>query len=131
YITAIHGIRHNGTSMKCPQCGHEQAPAIECEHCGIIFSKWKPHETEAPSDLPSPLEAIFGDLNVLRLLESPKGILSMITGWTVAREFDIVDPVGRQRGTAAQENRVIFAPRRFAVFSYPSQQLALTFSQTY
>jgi scramblase len=131
--------------VKCPQCAHEQSSAVECEHCGIIFSKWKPHEAkpepvaEPPrDDLPPPLEAIFGDLNVLRLLETPLGTLAMMTGWPVAREFDVVDPVGRQRGSVAQAGRgaipltgqAIAAPwlrLRFGVFSYPSQQLAATF----
>lgn len=125
--------------MKCPQCAHEQTAAVECERCGIVFSKWKPPAAEGPRDeLQAPLEALFGELNVLRLLESPRGMLSMLTGWPVAREFDIVDSVGRQRGSAAQEGRAVmgqhFAPSwlrmRFAVFSYPSQQLALTFHRT-
>jgi len=114
--------------MQCPHCGHEQSSIVECEQCGVIFSKWKPHEAPPPREegLPSPLEAIFGDSNVLRLLESPKGLLAAITDWPVAREFDIVDSVGRQRGSAAQEAAVMNAARRFAVFSYPAQQLAFT-----
>jgi len=124
--------------MQCPQCSHEQSTTVECEQCGIIFSKWKPHEAAAPRDgLPSPIEALFGDSNVLRLIENPRGLLSMLTGWEIAKEFDIVDSVGRQRGSAAQQGRGIvpalgqnFVPSwvrlRFAVFSYPSQQLALT-----
>jgi hypothetical protein len=124
--------------MKCPQCAHEQSSTVECERCGIIFSKWKPPDAAPPrDDLPSPLEALFGDLNVLRLAESPRGLLSVVTGWEVAKEFDVVDSVGRQRGSAAQQGRGIipalgqnFVPSwvrlRFGVFSYPSQQLALT-----
>jgi hypothetical protein len=28
--------------MKCPKCGHDQPDkSIECERCGIIFSKWR------------------------------------------------------------------------------------------
>ena len=85
-------------------------------------------------DLPPPIDAIFGDSNVLRLLENPRGLLSILTGWEVAREFDIVDSVGRQRGSAAQQGGVAgslnfmtsWTRLRFAVFSYPSQQLALT-----
>ncbi len=84
-------------------------------------------------DLDGPLGALFGDLNVIRLIENPRGLLSMATGWPVAREFDIVDSVGRQRGSAAQEGAGI-APaasrRRFAVFSYPTQELIATFFRT-
>jgi uncharacterized protein YxjI len=129
--------------MKCPQCAHEQSSTVECEHCGIIFGKWKPPEVAAPRhELPSPLEALVGDLNVLRLQENPRGVLSILTGWQVAREFDVVDSVGRQRGSAAEQGQGIFAglgrsfvsawlPIRFAVFSYPSQQLALTLQRPF
>src|SRR5207244_8989882 len=120
---------------QCPQCSHEQSTTVECEQCGIIFSKWKPHEAAAPRDgLPSPIEALFGDSNVLRLIENPRGLLSMLTGWEVAKEFDIVDSVGRQRGSAAQQGGTGLLGQNFitswtrlrlAVFSYPSQQLAL------
>jgi len=113
--------------MQCPQCSHEQSTTVECEQCGIIFSKWKPQEHD---ELPSPIEALCGDSNVLRLQENPRGLLSILTGWPVAREFDIVDSVGRQRGSAAQQAGVISAfGLRVAVFSYPSQQLALTLSR--
>jgi hypothetical protein len=121
--------------MQCPHCAHEQSSTVECEQCGIIFGKWKPHEAEAPrDDLPSPIEALFGDSNVLRLLENPRGLLSILTGWQVAKEFDIVDSVGRQRGSAAQQGVggnffPLWVSLRFAVFSYPSQQLALTLSR--
>src|SRR5476651_2265544 len=100
------------TSMRCPQCGHEQASAVECEQCGIVFSKWKPHEIAAhdlPAGLPSPLETVLGNANVLRLNENPRGALSMLTGWEISREFDIVDSVGRQRGSAAEQGQ---DPRR-------------------
>jgi hypothetical protein len=121
--------------MRCPQCGHEQSSTIECEHCGIIFSKWKPHEVA--EGLPAALEALLGNVNVLRLNENPRGVLSMVTGWEVAREFDVVDSVGRQRGSAAEQGQGVFASLgrtflsswlsvQFAVFTYPSQQLALT-----
>ena len=124
--------------MKCPQCGHEQSSTVECEHCGIIFSKWKPHEVaDRPEGLPSPLEALLGNANVLRLNENPRGVLGMLTGWEVAREFDVVDSIGRQRGSAADQGQGVFASLgrtffsgwlavQFAVFSYPSQQLALS-----
>lgn len=118
--------------MRCPQCGHEQVSGDECQECGIIFSKWKPPET-APSheNLAGPLGALFGDLNVIRLIENPRGLLSMVTGWPVAREFDIVDSIGRQRGSAAQEGTIMpAASRRFAVFDYPAQQLIATFTRT-
>ena len=121
--------------MKCPQCGHEQSSGVECEQCGIIFNKWKPHEVA--EGLPSPLDALLGNANVLRLNENPRGVLSMVTGWEVAREFDIVDSVGRQRGSAAEQGQGALASIgrtffsgwlsvQFAVFTYPSQQLALT-----
>jgi hypothetical protein len=124
--------------MKCPQCGHEQSSTVECEHCGIIFSKWKPHEVaDLPAGLPSPLEALLGNANVLRLNENPRGVLGMLTGWAVAREFDIVDSVGHQRGSVAQQGQDVVSTLgrtffsgwltiQFAVFSYPSQQLAMT-----
>ena len=122
--------------MRCPQCGHEQSSTVECEQCGIIFSKWKPHEV-ADAELPSPLAALLGNANVLRLNENPRGVLSMLTGWEVAREFDIVDSIGRQRGSAAEQGQGALASLgrtffsgwlaiQFAVFSYPSQQLAMT-----
>ena len=122
--------------MRCPQCGHEQSSTVECEQCGIIFSKWKPHEVAA-AELPSPLAALLGNANVLRLNENPRGVLSMLTGWEVAREFDIVDSIGRQRGSAAEQGQGALASLgrtffsgwlaiQFAVFSYPSQQLAMT-----
>ncbi len=125
--------------MKCPQCGHEQTSSVECEQCGIIFSKWKPHEAarDLSEGLPPPLEALLHDANVLRLNENPRGALAMLTGWAVAREFDIVDSVGRQRGSVAQQGQDAFSTLgrtlfsgwlsiQFAVFAYPSQQLALT-----
>lgn len=125
--------------MKCPQCGHEQSSTVECEQCGIIFSKWKPHEVaqDLPEGLPSPLETLLRDANVLRLNENPRGVLGILTGWAVAREFDIVDSVGRQRGSVAQQGqdalstlgRTFFSgwlSIEFAVFAYPTQQLALT-----
>jgi uncharacterized protein YxjI len=124
--------------MKCPQCGHEQSSTVECEHCGIIFSKWKPHEVaDLPAGLPSPLEALLGNANVLRLNENPRGVLGMLTGWAVAREFDIVDSIGHQRGSVAQQGQDVVSTLgrtllsgwltiQFAVFSYPSQQLAMT-----
>ena len=119
--------------MKCPQCGYEQAAADECERCGVIFSKWKPqpHEEQQDDGLPPPLEAIFGDLNVLRLAESPLGTISVLTDWPVARQFDIVDPVGRQRGSVLQQSNAAGIGRRlFAVFAYPTNQLALSFYRT-
>ena len=61
----------------------------------------------------------------------------MLTGWAVAREFDIVDSIGRQRGSVAQQGQDVVSTLgrtffsgwlaiQFAVFSYPSQQLAMT-----
>ena len=125
--------------MKCPQCGHEQPSTVECEQCGITFSKWKRHEAalDLSEGLPSPLEALLHDTNVLRLNENPRGTLAMLTGWAVAREFDIVDSVGRQRGSVAQQGTDALSTLgrtflsgwlsiQFAAFAYPSQQLALT-----
>ena len=125
--------------MKCPHCSHEQSSTVECEQCGVIFSKWKPHEvapSDLPEDSPSPLEALLRGANVIRLRENPRGILSVLTGWQTAREFDIVDSVGRQRGSAAEQGQGVLAglgrtylstwlPVQFAVFSYPSEQLVM------
>jgi uncharacterized protein YxjI len=116
------------TAVRCPQCGHEQSSTLECEQCGVVFSKWKPHPI-AESQEPSPLEAVLSNANVLRLNENPRGVLSLLTGWPVAREFDIVDAVGRQRGSVAQSR--MWLKLEFAVFSYPSQQLAMTLRRPY
>ncbi|MDQ6799461.1 MAG: phospholipid scramblase family protein [Acidobacteriota bacterium] len=123
--------------MQCPQCGHQQLATAECESCGIVFSKWKPHEAVERSELPSPLEALLGSANVLKLNENPRGLLAVLTGWEVAREFDIVDSVGREKGSVAEQGRGLISslgrtfmsswlPVQFAVYSYPSQQLAMT-----
>lgn len=126
--------------MKCPHCGHEQSSNDECEQCGIVFSKWKPHETAArtaSSELPSALETLLANANVLRLNENPRGTLSLLTGWEVSREFNIVDSIGRQRGSAAEQGQGLLAGLgrtffsgwlsiQFAVFAYPTQALALT-----
>jgi uncharacterized protein YxjI len=131
--------------MKCPQCGHEQSSTVECEQCGVVFSKWKPHETAPrtlPTDLPSPLETLLGSANVLRLNENPRGALGMLTGWEVAREFDIVDSVGRQRGSAAEQGQGLLAGLgrtffsgwlsiQFAVFAYPTQERAMTLQRPF
>ena len=119
--------------MKCPHCGHEQASGSECEKCGLIFAKWKPPEAKEPNpvdDLPPPLESIFGDLNVVRLLESALPALSMIFDWRVAREYTVVDSVGRQRGSVMQESGAVFLRSRFALTAYPSQQPAMMFRRT-
>ncbi len=137
--------------MKCPQCGHDQSSTVECQQCGIIFSKWRPKSeaarpeplpTDLPDDFPSPLEALFRGANVLKLRENPRGVLSMLTGWEVAREFDITDSVGRSRGTAAEQGQGFLAglgrtyfsswmPIQFAVFAYPGQQLVLTLQRPF
>ena len=108
--------------MQCPHCGHEQASGDECEQCGVVFSKWHTHEAAEPQ-ASSPLADLFRDANVLRLNENPRGTLSMLTGWPVAREFDVVDAIGRERATVAQ-SRMWFSIE-FAVFSSPSQQPAM------
>ena len=119
--------------MQCPDCGHEQSSTVECEKCGIVFAKWKTRDGIPPQrhDLPSPLEEMFRDSNVLSLLENPHGLLPALTGWEVARKWDIVDTFGRLRGSAAEDGGMAArfgksgAPVRIAVFSQPSQQLAL------
>ena len=119
--------------MTCPHCGHDQASGAECEKCGVIFAKWKPPQPKEPNladDLPPPLESIFGDLNVVRLLEEPLPMVSMMFDWPVAREFTVVDPVGRQRGSVVQEAGTVFIRKRFALTSYPSQQPAAVFRRT-
>jgi Scramblase len=130
--------------MTCPQCGHQQSSTLECEQCGIIFAKFKPHEAPPKDDvrLPTPLEALLRDANVLRLNESPRDGLSVITDWEPARTFDIVDSVGRSRGTAAEQGRGFLAgvgrtffsawlPVRFEVFTYPAKDLALTLTRPF
>lgn len=114
--------------MQCPQCGHEQSSGDECEHCGIIFSKWRPHEAAEPRES-SALEDLFRDANVLRLNENPRGTLSMLTGWPVAREFEVVDSIGRERATVAQ-SRMWFSVE-FAVFNWPGQQLAMNLQRPF
>ena len=95
-----------------------------------------------PSELPGPLESLFGGANVLRLNENPRGVLALVTGWQNAREFDIVDSVGRMRGTAAEQGRGILGfmsrtvlsgwlPLQFAVFSDPSQERVMTLGRPF
>ena len=117
--------------MKCPQCGHEQsATAAECEQCGVIFAKYKPAEPSPERDLPLPLQAIFADHNVIRLQENPLPTLAVVTNWPVAREFDIVDPVGRQLGSISQQSgRLGTGWPQFAAFAYPAQQLAMQWNR--
>ena len=90
-----------------------------------------------PTELPSALETLLGNANVLRLNENPRGALGMLTGWEVSREFDIVDSVGRQRGSAAEQGQGLLAGLgrtflsgwlaiQFAVFAYPTQKRAMT-----
>ena len=38
--------------MICPGCGHEQAEAPECAHCGIVVAKWKPERPHAAASEP-------------------------------------------------------------------------------
>lgn len=126
-------------AMRCPHCGHEQTAGTECEGCGVIFNKWKPQPDAAVAEpgQTSPLDELLHDLNVLRLNENPRGTLSMLTGWEPAREFDIVDSIGRARGTAAEQGRGVFAgigrslfsqwlAVQFSVFTFSSQRLAMT-----
>lgn len=112
--------------MKCPHCAHEQSAALECEQCGIIFAKYKPPEPNPERDLPPPLETMFRDHNVVRLQENPLPALAVVTNWPVAREFDIVDPVGRQLGSITQQSGLLGSGwPQFAAFAYPTQQLAM------
>jgi hypothetical protein len=114
--------------MQCPQCGHEQTSGEECERCGVIFSRWKPHDA-ADAHGSSPLEELFRDANVLRLNESPRGTLAMLTGWPVAREFNVADSIGRERATVAQSR--MWLSIEFAVFSSPGQQLAMNLQRPF
>ncbi|HJT15814.1 MAG TPA: phospholipid scramblase-related protein, partial [Thermoanaerobaculia bacterium] len=85
----------------------------------------------ADEDLPPPLPAIFGDHNVIRLQESALPALAVVTGCPVAREFDIVDPVGRQLGSISQQSgRLGTGWPQFAAFAYPAQQLAMQWNRT-
>lgn len=97
-------------------------------------------ETEV--GLPTPLDELFHDANVLRLNESARNALSIVTGWQNAREFDITDSVGRSRGTAIEQRRGVLADAgrtflsgflsiQFAVYTYSSQQLALTLTRPF
>jgi hypothetical protein len=114
--------------MQCPQCGHEQTSGEECERCGVIFSRWKPHDA-ADAHGSSPLEELFRDANVLRLNESPRGTLAMLTGWPIAREFNVADSIGRERATVAQSR--MWLSIEFAVFSSPGQQLAMNLQRPF
>lgn len=41
--------------MKCPNCGrHADDGAAECAGCAVVFAKWRPPETRAPSPPAAP-----------------------------------------------------------------------------
>jgi hypothetical protein len=47
---------HRETSpllIRCPNCGYQQPPALECRACRIIISKAKPRRESKPVELPS------------------------------------------------------------------------------
>jgi tRNA(Ile2) C34 agmatinyltransferase TiaS len=42
--------------MKCPKCGFEQtSKGVECQKCGIIFSKYLQLKENKPQRTPSPI----------------------------------------------------------------------------
>ena len=89
-----------------------------------------PLEPSPERDLQPPLETRFRDHNVIRLQENALPTLAVVTNWPVAREFDVVDPVGRQLGSISQQSgRLGMGWPQFAAFAYPTQQLAMSWDR--
>lgn len=99
--------------MKCPKCGHEQPGRYECERCGVVFSKWNAvqaaekngAEPESDSNLPSPLEQVFGNAEVLLLDQDARDWSEILLDWEVANQYSITDSRGKYRGTAVEQGR--------------------------
>ena len=96
--------------MTCPKCGHEQRGLIECERCGVIFSKIRleddlPPESFSGHHFPAPIENLVGNTKLLLIDQHQRGWLEILTDWEVANEYSIQDGAGRIRGFIVEQGR--------------------------
>lgn len=87
--------------MKCPKCGFEQPPSVECVHCGVIIERARP-ESEREEVIRRYVESTKAELAedplgrpirpALKVIRTAAGIIGLLVGgwlFVVGQQIDL------------------------------------------
>lgn len=101
--------------MQCPKCGHVQDGGLECQACGVIFSKVTDSaESRADDGLytpetRSPLDQILGGTTALEIEQEGMDLVEVYLDFERANEYSVADQDGRVRAVVVEQGRGLAA----------------------
>lgn len=97
--------------MQCPKCGFESSSNVECEGCGIVFSKIKarpmerPQTQQAESTSLQAIELFFGENQKLYVEQHARHWWEILLNWEQANKYVVSNERGRTIGLISESSQ--------------------------